>query len=214
MKATVARALVGGALIFGMLGTGSAPAANDVTVCRVTGTVSLVNRDTGAPLPLNDVPRKGAYIFHDTNIICTGTINATYEVDASGTSTGIADPAAGEDCNQGQNDAPLLPDYPNTFTAKISPGSGSGPAQLNGAVLFKRFGGLVLVTGDINDPATTAAVDYRYQGIFQFTPGTRFMDLPQPNPSQIIGCFPEISGGVTTAALDGIAIVRLPVGPF
>lgn len=205
MRKVIAHVLVGGALLAGMLGSGGAHAAQ-AGVCVVSGSVSLVDRVTNLPSPLSDVPREAAYKFIDTNIRCSGTLNANYSVTAQGTTTDLAGTGAGDDCNSAKNDAPQGV-YNNQFTATKVSGDSIAPSTLIGQVNFTRIGSLVSVQGAIDDPAVGGAANYSYVAELNFTPGTRANDLPSPDVNQALGCMPGVPGGVTTAALDGVAIV-------
>lgn len=193
-------------LAFSFSGAVAAP----TTACLVTGSVQLVDRaDQTAPfttLPLNDAPRLGAYDFIDTNIICNGAFSGTYSVIARGTSTGLTS-SAGETCSDGKNDA-ATGIWTNTLTATKQAGSGSGPSTMNGTVTFTRRETYVHVIGTLDNPATPANPDFPYTADLNFTPGTRLLNtVPQPDPAQAAGCAPVVTGGVTTAALDGIALI-------
>jgi hypothetical protein len=220
MKSSIAKILVGG-LLAGLLVPWSASAAPGGAVCRISGSVSLVDpADQSAPftpLPLSDVRRPGAYDFKDTNIACLGTlgttpINAVYSVQARGTTTGLTDPA-GDNCNDAKNAAPNGV-FDNSFiatrTAAAVGATPSGPANLNGVVNFSRVGSLVLVEGNIADPAAGATYQYAVQ--LNFSPGGRdASDLPSFDPNQFRGCLPDAvggTGGITTAALDGFVQIR------
>lgn len=207
MKRLVATALVLGAFVAGSLGWTGAHAAQ-AGVCVVSGSVSLVDRVTDALSPLSDVPREAAYKFIDTNIRCSGTLNANYAVTAQGTTTDLGGTGAGDDCNSAKNDTPQGI-YNNQFTASKIP-TGSDPAAPNtlvGQVNFTRVGSLVTVMGAIDDPAVPGTTNYSYVAELQFTPGTRVNDLPSFDAVQALGCLPGVDGGVTSAALDGLAVV-------
>lgn len=208
MRKVVSFALIGAALVAGSLGWTGAQAAQ-VGVCVVSGSVSLVQRVQvlNPPLsPLSDVPREAAYKFIDTNIRCSGTLNASYTVTAQGTTTDLAGTGAGDDCNSAKNDTPDGI-FTNKFTASKVGGDAGAPATLVGQVDFVRTGSLVSVSGAIDDPAVSGPANYSYVAELQFTPGTRVNDLPSFDANQTLGCLPGVPGGVTSAALDGLAVV-------
>jgi hypothetical protein len=205
MRKVMAYALIGGALITGSLGWSGAQAAQ-VGACVVSGSVSLVDRVTNLPSPLSDVPRKAAYKFIDTNIRCSGTLNANYSVTAQGTTTDAGGTGVGDDCNSAKNDV-NEGIYNNQFTATKVTGDATAPSTLIGQVGFTRFGSIVSVQGAIDDPAVAGAANYSYVAELQFTPGTRSNDAPSPDVNQALGCLPGVPGGVTSAALDGFAVV-------
>ena len=220
MKSSIAKILAA-CLLAGMLVPLSASAAPGAAICRISGSVSLVDpADQIAPftpLPLSDIRRPGAYDFKDTNIACLGTlgtspINAIYSVTARGTTTGLTDPA-GDNCNDAKNGT-ANGVFNNLFiatrTGAAVGATPSGPANLNGQVIFNRIGNLVLVDGNIADPA--AGATYQYSVQLNFTPGGRDAnDAPSFDPNQFRGCLPDAAGGtggVTTAALDGMVQIR------
>lgn len=216
MRKGVARLLVLGVVLstaFSLTGSHAAT----LVVCKVSGSVALVNRTLTngqmTPLQLSDVARKGAYSFNETNLLCSGTFSGTYAVTARGSSTGNVG-TAGETCDEGKNDVAgtgtngIDPIFNNRLTAPKVAGSGTGPSNISGEVNFLRIGSTVHVSGGL-DTDGNGSNDASYTADLQFTPGTRNpQDLPVLDPAQALGCAPGVPGGVVSAALDGLAIIR------